>query len=114
VWFPINWLIVNALDRYHAFLGDGFTVECPVGSGVELTLREVAEELRRRLIATFLPGSDGRRPVFGDSARFQTDPRWKDNLLFYEYFDGDTGEGLGASHQTGWTGLVADLILQRG
>ena len=113
VWFPINWLIVNALERYHAFLGDDFRVECPVGSGVELTLHEVADELRRRLIGTFLPGPDGRRPVFDGVERFQTDPRWKDNLLFFEYFHGDTGQGLGASHQTGWTGLVADLILQR-
>ena len=113
VWFPINWLIVNALERYHAFLGDGFTVECPVGSGLELTLHEVADELRRRLTSTFLPGPDGRRPVFDGVERFQSDPRWRDNLLFFEYFDGDTGKGLGASHQTGWTGLVADLILQR-
>jgi hypothetical protein len=113
VWFPINWLIVNALERYYAFLGDGFSVECPVGSGVEMTLREVANELRRRLVGTFLPGPDGRRPVFDGSERFQSDPRWSQNLLFYEYFDGDTGKGLGASHQTGWTGLVADLILQR-
>jgi len=113
VWFPINWLIVNALERYYAFLGDGFTVECPVGSGVEMTLREVANELRRRLVGTFLPGPDGRRAVFDGCERFQSDPRWSQNLLFYEYFDGDTGKGLGASHQTGWTGLVADLILQR-
>jgi hypothetical protein len=113
VWFPVNWLIINALERYHAFLGDGFTVECPVGAGNELTLREVADELRRRLIGTFLPGPDGRRPVFDGVERFQSDPRWKDNLLFFEYFDGDTGKGLGASHQTGWTGLVADLILRR-
>jgi hypothetical protein len=113
VWFPINWLIVNALERYYAFLGDDFTVECPAGSGVEMSLHGVAGELKRRLIGTFLPGPDGRRPVFDGSERFQSDPRWSRNLLFYEYFDGDTGRGLGASHQTGWTGLVADLILQR-
>jgi len=113
VWFPVNWLIVNGLERYHAFFGDSFTVECPVGSGVQMTLHEVAGELRRRLVSTFLPGPDGRRPVFGGSERFQTDPRWSENPLFYEYFHGDTGTGLGASHQTGWTGLVADLILRR-
>jgi hypothetical protein len=113
VWFPVNWLLVNALERYHAFLGDDFTVECPEGSGVQMTLHEVASELRRRLVGTFLPGPDGRRPVFDGSERFQSDPRWSRNPLFYEYFDGDTGRGLGASHQTGWTGLVADLILQR-
>jgi hypothetical protein len=113
VWFPINWLIVNALERYHAFLGDGFTVECPVGSGVLMNLHEVADELRRRLISTFLRGADGKRPVWGESERLQADPRWTESFLFFEYFDGDTGKGLGASHQTGWTALVADLVLQR-
>ncbi len=112
VWFPINWLFVLALERYHEFLGDSFTVEYPTGSGNELSLGDVASELRRRLVSTFLPGPDGRRPVFGDVERFQSDPRWREVLLFYEYFDGDTGKGLGASHQTGWTGLVADLVLR--
>ena len=112
VWFPINWLFVMGLERYHEFFGDELRVEYPAGSGKELDLGEVSRELGRRLISTFLRGPDGRRPVFGDDVRFQTDPRWSDNLLFFEYFDGDTGRGLGASHQTGWTGLVADLILR--
>jgi hypothetical protein len=113
VWFPINHLVVEALERYHMYLGDEFTVECPTGSGTMMTLEQVAEELRRRLVSTFLPGPDGRRPVFGGSERFQSDPRWNDAVMFYEYFNGDDGAGLGASHQTGWTGLVADLIIGR-
>ena len=112
VWFPINHLVIEALERYYLYLGDEFTVECPTGSGVMMNLNEVAAEIRRRLISIFLDTSDGRRPVFGDSERFQTDPRWHDPL-FYEYFHGDNGAGLGASHQTGWTGLVADLIIGR-
>jgi hypothetical protein len=112
VWFPLNHLVVEALERYHMYLGDDFQVECPTGSGVLMNLQEVADELRRRLISIFTRGADGRRPVFGDDARFQNDPDWNDPL-FYEYFDGDTGRGLGASHQTGWTGLVADLIIGR-
>ena len=112
VWFPLNHLVVEALERYHMYLGDEFQVECPTGSGVMMNLQEVADELRRRLISIFTKDADGRRPVFGDDRRFQTDPDWNDPL-FYEYFDGDTGRGLGASHQTGWTGLVADLIIGR-
>jgi hypothetical protein len=112
VWFPINWLFVVALQRYHEFFGDELRVEYPAGSGREVDLGQVSQELSRRLVSTFLRGPHGRRPVFGEDERFQTDPRWSENLLFYEYFDGDTGEGLGASHQTGWTGLVADLILR--
>jgi hypothetical protein len=103
---------VVALQRYHEFFGDELRVEYPAGSGREVDLGQVSQELSRRLVSTFLRGPDGRRPVFGEDERFQTDPRWSENLLFYEYFDGDTGEGLGASHQTGWTGLVADLILR--
>jgi hypothetical protein len=95
------------------YLGDSFQVECPTGSGEMANMREVAEELRRRLISIFLPGADGRRPVFGDTEKFQTDPRWNFAPYFYEYFHGDNGAGLGASHQTGWTGLVADLIIGR-
>jgi hypothetical protein len=110
VWFPLNVLIVDALERFHRFLGEEYTVEMPTGSGQPYTLTEVAAELRRRLVSTFLPGPDGRRPVFGGVERFQTDPRWNDALLFYEYFNGDDGAGLGASHQTGWTGLVATLL----
>jgi len=111
VWFPINYLVVGALARYHEFLGDDFRVELPTGSGHMATLAEVSEDLRRRLVSTFLPDAAGRRPVYGQTERFQTDPRWKDSLLFFEYYHGDNGAGLGASHQTGWSGLVADLIL---
>jgi hypothetical protein len=113
VWFPLNHLVIGALERYHAFFGEDFTIEYPTGSGREVTLQAVADDLRRRLISLFMPGSDGRRPADGWIERFQHDPRWRDQLLFYEYFDGDNGAGLGASHQTGWTGLVADLIVRR-
>ena len=109
VWFPINYLVIEGLQRYHEYLGDDFTVECPTGSGQHLTLAGVAEELRTRLVSLFLPGDDGSRPADAGTARAR-DPRWNDAPLFYEYFDGDDGRGLGASHQTGWTGLVADLI----
>jgi hypothetical protein len=111
---PINHLIVGALKRFYAYLGEGFTVEHPVGSGRQLDLGAVADELAGRLIGLFTRGADGRRACFGDSVRFQQDPAWRDSLLFHEYFHGDTGAGLGASHQTGWTGLVADLIINRG
>ena len=109
VWFPINYLVIEGLERYHEYLGAGFTVECPTGSGRQLTLAQVAEELRTRLVSIFLPRADGRRPVDGGTSRFD-DPRWNGSPLFYEYFNGDDGAGLGASHQTGWTGVVADLI----
>jgi len=114
VWFPLNYLAIESLRRFHSHLGDDYTVELPTGSGVKATLAEVADELGRRLVGLFLDDPEGRRPVFGSSERFQTDPRWHDLLLFSEYFHGDTGAGLGASHQTGWTGLVADLITYRG
>ena len=113
VWFPINHLVIEALERYHMYLGDDFRVECPTGSGVMMTLAEVAVELRRRLVALFLPDADGRRACFGGTERFQSDPRWNDAVMFFEYFNGDDGAGLGAAHQTGWTGLVADLIIGR-
>ena len=113
VWMPVNYLVIEALDRYGHYLGDTFTVEFPTGSGRQLTLSEVTAELRERLISIFLPGPDGRRPLFGGVERFQTDPRWNDAVLFPEYFNGDDGAGLGATHQTGWTGLVADLILRQ-
>src|SRR6185295_8816090 len=90
--------------------GDDFKVQCPTGSGTYMTLFEVAKELSRRLAATFLRGADGQRPVYGGTAKFQDDPHWRDLILFYEYFQGDNGAGLGASHQTGWTGLVAPLL----
>ena len=107
VWLPVNALIVRALLNLYHFYGDDFTVECPTGSGRRMTLFEVAQELSRRLSGTFLRGADGRRPVYGGSPRFQNDPHWRDLILFYEYFHGDNGAGLGSSHQTGWTGLVA-------
>jgi len=113
IWFPVNYLIIEALRRFHHFLGDDFTVECPTGSGVEMTLDAAADELTRRLVAIFLDGPDGRRPVFGGYEKFQRDPSWHDLIPFHEYFHGDTGQGLGASHQTGWTGLVGDLIARR-
>jgi hypothetical protein len=95
---------------YYTYYGDDFTIECPTGSGVQMNLYQVAEELARRLERIFLRDGRGRRPVFGDVARYQEDPHWRDHLLFYEYFHGDNGAGLGASHQTGWTGLVAKLV----
>jgi hypothetical protein len=113
IWFPLNYLVIEALRRFQQYLGDGFTVEHPVGSGNLLTLTQVADDLSERLIGIFLDDGQGRRPVFGDIERFQTDPAFHDAIPFHEYFDGDTGKGLGASHQTGWTGLVAALILQR-
>jgi hypothetical protein len=94
----------------YAYYGDSFKIECPTGSGKMMTLLEVARELSSRLVKIFLRDENGKRPVFGGSEKFQTDPNWKDNLLFYEYFHGDNGAGLGASHQTGWTGLVSVLL----
>jgi hypothetical protein len=110
VWMPVNALIVRALVNLYAFYGDEFTVECPTGSGRRMTLFEVAQEIVRRLTSTFLRDANGRRPVYGGTARFQDDPHWRDLILFYEYFHGDNGAGLGASHQTGWTALVAPLL----
>jgi hypothetical protein len=107
VWMPINALIIRALLTYYRYYGDAFRVECPTGSGRWLTLYEVANEITRRLSTVFLPGQDGRRPVFGDSEKFQSDSHWRDHILFYECFNGDTGAGIGASHQTGWTGAIA-------
>jgi hypothetical protein len=107
VWFPVNTLLVRALLNLYAYYGDDFTVECPTGSGRQLTLYQVAEDLAARLTATFRTDETGHRPVHGGQARFQTDPHWRDLLLFYEYFHGDNGAGIGASHQTGWTGLAA-------
>jgi hypothetical protein len=107
---PVNALIVRALLNLYAFYGDDFQVECPTGSGRLATLFEVAHEIVRRLAGTFLRGADGRRPVYGGTATFQDDPHWRDLILFYEYFHGDNGAGLGASHQTGWTGLIAPLL----
>ncbi len=113
VWFPINYLIIEALRRYHRYYGDTFTVECPTGSGNRLTLDAVADELARRLIGLFRPGPGGGRPAHGGDRRYADDPHWRDLILFYEYFHGDDGAGLGASHQTGWTALVASLLHER-
>jgi len=112
IWFPINYLIVEALQKFHYYLGDTFKVECPTGSGQWLTLWQIAAEISQRLIRIFVPDESGQRPVYGNTERFQTDPHWRDLILFYEYFHGDTGTGMGASHQTGWTGLVTKLIQQ--
>ncbi len=114
VWFPLNYLIVEALQRFHYYYGDSLRVECPVGSGKQMTLWEVAAELSHRLSRLFLRGKDGTRPALAANQCFATDPHWRDLLLFHEYFNGDTGAGLGASHQTGWTALVAKLLEQNG
>jgi hypothetical protein len=114
IWFPVNFLLVESLQRFHYYLGDDFTVECPTGSGRFLNLSEVAAELSRRLARPFLRDSTGRRPVHGTDERFHSDPHWQDLVLFYEYFHGDDGRGVGASHQTGWTGIVAKLLQQSG
>jgi hypothetical protein len=110
VWMPVNTLIVRALVNLYQFYGDDFKVECPTGSGNYMTLYGVAQEIGRRLASTFLRGADGRRPVYGGTKKFQEDPYWRDLILFYEYFHGDNGAGLGASHQTGWTALIAPLM----
>jgi hypothetical protein len=110
VWFPVNALLIEALERYHHFYGESLRVECPTGSGRLMNLKEVAREIARRLADLFLPDASGRRPCHGDDARFQSDPRWNHLLLFHEYFDGDDGRGVGASHQTGWTSLAARAI----
>jgi len=110
IWMPVNGLIVRALLQYYAYYGDDFTIECPTGSGRQMNLYQVAEEISGRLASIFLRNSDGRRPVYGGTAKFQTDPHWRDLVLFYEYFHGDNGAGLGASHQTGWTGIIARMM----
>jgi hypothetical protein len=114
VWFPLNFILLEALEKYHHFYGEGFKVECPVGSGKMLTLQQTADELGSRLMNAFIPDKSGRRPCHGDDPRFAEDPNWRDLLLFHEYFHGETGRGCGASHQTGWTSLVARLIVGRG
>jgi hypothetical protein len=110
IWFPLNYLLIEALERYHAFYGDALKVECPTGSGHLMTLDQVAQEIGRRLTSLFLPDEHGARPVHGGEKRYATDPYWRDLVLFYEYFHGDTGRGLGASHQTGWTALAVRLL----
>jgi hypothetical protein len=110
IWMPVNVLLIRALMSYYLYYGDNFKIECPTGSGKLMNLFEVSHEIANRLTRIFLRDKSGRRPVFGGTEKFQTDPNWKDYILFYEYFHGDNGAGLGASHQTGWTGLVAKLI----
>jgi hypothetical protein len=114
IWFPVNYLLIESLQKFHHYLGDGFKVECPTGSGVYMTLWEVSEELSRRLNRIFLQDERGARPVHGMGNHYQLDPHWRDLVLFYEYFHGDDGSGVGASHQTGWTGIVAKLLQQSG
>jgi hypothetical protein len=114
IWFPVNYLLIESLQKFHHYLGESFTVEFPTGSGLELTLAQVAAELSRRLSRIFLRDERGGRPVFEGQPLFQVDPHWRDLVLFHEYFHGDTGRGVGASHQTGWTGLVAKLLQQSG
>jgi hypothetical protein len=110
IWFPVNLLIIRALIQFYFYYGDSFTVECPTGSGQSMNLFQVAQELGRRLCGIFLRNEHGLRPVYGGAEKFQQDPHWRDYILFYEYFHGDNGAGLGASHQTGWTGTVARLL----
>jgi hypothetical protein len=114
VWIPVNVLIIRALQNYYLYYGENFKIECPTGSGRILNLFEVSKEISNRLIRIFLRDENGRRPVYGDTEKFQTDPFWHDHILFHEYFHGDNGAGLGASHQTGWTGVVAKLIQMYG
>jgi hypothetical protein len=113
LWFPLNYLVIAALERYYRFFGDEFTIEYPTGSGVQLTLDKVAADLQDRLISIFAQGPDGRRACFGGNERLQHDPAWHDNLIFSEYFHGDNGAAIGAFHQTGWTGIIADVIRRR-
>ncbi len=114
VWFPLNFLLIESLQRFHHYYGDDFKVECPTGSGQLMSLWEVATELSRRLSMLFMRDASGRRPVNGDCDLLNFDPHWREHVLFHEYFHGDNGRGLGASHQTGWTALVAKLLQQSG
>ena len=110
IWMPVNMLIIRALLSFYLYYGDNFKIECPTGSGKMMNLFEVSKEIADRLSRIFLRDERGRRPVYGGTEKFQSDPHWRDHILFYEYFHGDNGAGLGASHQTGWTGLVAIFI----
>src|SRR5262249_15722359 len=114
IWFPVNYLLIESLQKFNHYFGDTLKVEFPTGSGNEMNLGQVAAELSRRLSRIFLRDADGRRPVFGGTEKFQTDPHFRDHILFHEYFHGDNGAGIGASHQTGWTALVAKLLQQSG
>jgi hypothetical protein len=110
IWMPVNVVIIRAMLTFYLYYGDDFKIECPTGSGNMMNLYQVGHEIANRLSSIFLRDKSGRRPVYGGTEKFQTDPHWKDHILFYEYFHGDNGAGLGASHQTGWTGLVAKLL----
>jgi hypothetical protein len=110
IWFPMNYLVIEALERYHHFYRDKVQVECPKGSGRKINLFAASQELRRRLAQLFLPDASGRRACHGEDHRYADDPHWRDLPLFYEYFDGDNGRGAGASHQTGWTALIATIL----
>ncbi|PYX87906.1 MAG: hypothetical protein DMG67_18360 [Acidobacteria bacterium] len=114
VWFPVNYLLIESLRKFHHYFGNDFKVECPTRSGNWMTLSQVADELSRRLCSIFERDESGRRPAFGDLEQFQSDAHWRDLVLFHEFFHGDSGRGLGASHQTGWTALVAKLIHEYG
>ena len=114
VWFPINFLLIEAIQKFHHFYGDCLTVELPTGSGRQASLWDAAAEISRRLTRIFLRSNEGMRPVYGGLEKFQNDPHWRDLICFHEYFHGDNGAGIGASHQTGWTGLVPKLIEQSG
>jgi hypothetical protein len=113
IWMPVNFLLIESMQRFHYYYGDDFKIECPVGSGRYVTILEASEDISRRLMRIFMRDGDGRRAVFGDVEKFQTDPHFRDYVLFYEYFHGETGRGVGASHQTGWTGLIAKLMQPR-
>jgi hypothetical protein len=113
VWMPLYQLLIQTLRKLYAYYGNDFTVECPTGSGTQMNLWQVADEIALRVTRIFVRNADGRRPVYGGSEKFQKDPHWRDLILFYEYFHGDNGAGIGASHQTGWTGLVAWLLKSR-
>jgi len=114
IWFPVNYLLVESLQKFHHYYGDDLKIECPTGSGNMMNLWEVSQELSRRMSRIFLRDENGKRPVYGENGKFQDDPHFRDHVLFYEYFHGDDGSGVGASHQTGWTGLVAKLLQQSG
>jgi hypothetical protein len=111
VWVPMNYLIIDSLHRFYQYYGDSFKVECPTNSGNFMNLKEVADNIYYRLLKIFLRDENGKRAVYGNNTKLQTDPHFKDYILFHEYFDGDNGRGLGASHQTGWTGLIANCLL---
>jgi hypothetical protein len=114
IWFPLNYLIIEALERYHYFYGDMLLVECPTGSGNRVNLQQAAREIAHRLAGLFKPDESGVRPVHGEEQRYANDPHWRELVLFYEYFHGESGKGLGASHQTGWTALVTRLLTRHG